>query len=104
MATREDQPELIVGDLLRRLLVGRGRLRELGVPADRVFFGLRALAIAQVGQRSVARCRHQPRAGILRDASEWPSFERGDEGVLRELLRAMHVAEDARERRDDLRA
>jgi hypothetical protein len=61
----------------RLLLEHPAHLRELA---------LVVLAAAELVDRAVLRGRHQPAAGVGRDALGRPLFERGDEGVLGQLL------------------
>ena len=46
---------------------------------------------------------HEPRGGVGRHAGLRPLLERGDEGVLREVLRQSDVAHEPREAGDQLR-
>ena len=44
--------------------------------------------------------RHEPRAGFIGNASLRPLLEGSDEGALREILGETHIADEAREGRD----
>jgi hypothetical protein len=48
-------------------------------------------------------CRHKPGAGIVREALPRPLRERRDESILREIFGPSDVANDPRQRRDELR-
>ena len=63
----------------------------------------RQLVAAQVVDGPVLGGGHEPRAGIIGDAALGPAFERGDEGVLREIFGETDVADDARECGDKAR-
>ncbi len=99
MAAREDEPEAIVGDRHRILLVARIERRELRLdghfaPQE---FGLlaQALAPAQSIDGAVPRGRGDPGTRIVGHASHGPRLEGRDEGFLDHLLGEVEVAEHA---------
>ena len=96
MAGHEDQPEQVVGqvgvdDLVHVGLEGCRRwddqrrhqpvLATLGVPA------------ADQVHRQVLSGRRQPTRRILRDAGRTPLLQRGNENVLRDLLRCVQITD-----------
>src|SRR5207247_3639700 len=78
-------------------IVRRDLLLELHLGGELLVLALEELAAAEVIERAVLRCRHEPRAWVVRNARSGPGLERGDEGVLRELLGEADVAHPARE-------
>src|SRR5438445_559118 len=87
MARHEDEAEKVVPalsiDRRRRASV---LLSPLDVAADLFVLTLERLPAADQVDR-VMFCRpHQPRARLLRHAGDGPLLERGNEGILRQLL------------------
>ena len=56
---------------------------------------------SQTIERTIARGRREPRAGVARDAVARPALERPREGILRALLGEVPVAGHPDEGRDD---
>ena len=106
VARREDQAQEIVAhvvlgrglDVLRRRLLPRFEL-----VAERLVLALGHPAPPDHVDRLLLRDRHEPGAGLVRDARDRPVLERGDERVVRELFGEAHVADHARKARDQLR-
>ena len=58
------------------------------------------LAAAQMIDRAPLGGRHQPRARVFRNAGLRPVFERGQQGILRQILGQRHVAQHPRQAGD----
>ncbi len=106
MTRREDQPQQVVAHIVvhRGLeIAGEGRLPLLEVLTELAVLPVEHLVAAEVIDGAMLGGRHQPGAGVVRDARRRPLFERRHERVLREVFGQPDVAHDAREAGDDLR-
>src|SRR5262249_8793406 len=74
---------------------------RLDLTTELLVLALDQLPPAQQIDRTMLCGGHEPRARLLRDAGLWPPLERGDERLLREVLRHAHVADDPREAGDE---
>jgi len=96
MARREDEAEEVIADVL---VDGRIHVNALPVPlgvASQLFvLALECLTAADQVDRAMLRRAHQPSTRALRHAFGAPLLERGDEGILCELLSRPDVADDA---------
>ena len=98
MAGREHQPQQVVADV-----VVEGGIDV--VAAERgVEFAAELLVLAvehppapQQVDRPPFAGRHEPGAGIARDAGAWPFLERGDERVMRQVLGRADIADEPHE-------
>ena len=98
MATGEDQPEAIVGDLVGVRHVRRWvRCAERRV-GEGVDTRAGAAGPAQVIQRPPSGRGEQPGARTIRDAIDGPVIERLLEGLLNHLLGRVDVAHDPQHR------
>ena len=61
------------------------------------------LVSAELINGAVFRYRHQPRAWTIRDASHWPTLQRRNERLLREVLGEANVTNKANETTDQPR-
>src|SRR5258708_3780377 len=88
MAAREDEPQPVVG------LDGISRSHRPLQQRDLV-------AVTPVPPKDVdgtaPRGSHEPRARSVRDAFEWPFFERCDQAVLNDLLSEIEISDEADE-------
>src|SRR4030088_1648500 len=102
MASHEDQAEEIVAALLfdRRVYV-LSFLSALDVTSDLFVLALERLGAPDQVDRAVRRCPEEPRARPFRHSFGGPLFERGDQGVLCELLSSPDVADDASQPGDE---
>ena len=106
MAGGEHEAQEIVADVVveRGVEVRHGRLLlDLELVAELLVLALEQLVAAQAIDGAMLGGRHQPGAGVVRDARLRPALERGDQRVLRQLLGQADVAHDAREAGDELR-
>ena len=71
------------------------------IASDLFVLALENLATPDQVDRAVFRCPHEPGAGPLRNAFGGPLLERGDQGVLCELLSRPDVADDASQPGDE---
>ena len=104
MTGREDEAQQIVADVV----VERGGQVVLGthlagfqLDAQLRVLALQHLAPAQLIDRPVLGGGHEPGARVVRDARRRPPLQRGDEGVLGEILGQTHVAHDPRQPGDE---
>ena len=100
MAGDEDEAQEIVADLVveRRVEVGlRGRLE---LPAELLVLAGEERRPAELVDRPVLGRGHQPGSRTLRDARPRPPLERGDEGVLGQVLGQADVPHEPREAGD----
>src|SRR5229473_8400567 len=94
MARREDEAEEIVLDLLVDLRAQvRAFLSQLEIASDLFVLALERLAAADQVDCAVFRGPHEPGARPLGHAFGRPLLERGDQGVLCELLSRPDVAD-----------
>src|SRR6266702_4568255 len=82
---------------MRWAIVRRDLLLELHLAGELLVLALEELGAAEVIERAVLRCRHEPGARVVRNARPRPGLERGEESVLRELLGEADVAHPTRE-------
>ena len=99
------EAQQVVADVVveGRVEVRRGRLlvRPASPAADLLVLALEQLVPAQEVDGPMLRGGHEPGARVVRDARLGPLLERGDEGVLGELLGQADVAHDPREAGDE---
>ncbi len=104
MTAREDEPEPIVLDGHRILLVRRVDGRELGLdrrdPAELLGLLAQPPSAAQSIDRPVARGGRDPGARVARDPANRPRLEGRDEGLLDDFFGQIEVAQDTDQRRD----
>ncbi len=106
MARDEDQAQQVVADVV---FVERGERRGIGtfcvreLACEQFAFARQHVVAPKTVDRAALGNRHQPRAGIARDAFAGPLRERGDERILREFLSDADVAHHARQTGDELR-
>ena len=102
MTGGEDEPEHLVADIVveRGVEVGHGLLLLRHVGGDDIVLAREHPAAAQVIQGAVLGARHQPGAGLFRNAGDRPVLERGDQGFLRQVLGQRHVAQHPRQAGD----
>ena len=106
VARREDQPQQVIAHIViqRRVEIRRGvLLARLHLVADLLVLVIDQLVAAEVIDAAALGDRHQPRAGIARDAFGRPLLERRDQRILREIFGEADVARHARQRGDQLR-
>jgi len=102
MAGREDEAEEIVPDLLVDCGVQiQAFLRTLDIASKLFVPALERLAAPDQVDRAVLRGPHEPGARPFWHACGGPLLERGDEGVLCELLSRADVADDASQPGDE---
>ena len=104
MACGEDQPQQVIADVIVECGVevrGRGVLRDLQLVAELLMLALEQRASAQQVDGAVLRRRHEPRAGIARNARFGPLLERGNQRVVREVFGQPDIADDARQPGDE---
>jgi hypothetical protein len=70
---------------------------------ERLVFVIDEFTAAEVIEGAAFADRHQPGAGIVRDAFGWPLFEGHEQGILREVFRQADTARDSCEARDQSR-
>jgi hypothetical protein len=104
MATREDQPQPLVGI---GIALAERRVRRFGVCRTELGQGLEGLALAlqvrvapEPVDGAVAGDRRDPGPGIVGDPLTRPPLDRRREGVLDGLLGEIEVAEGADQRCD----
>src|SRR5947208_9114185 len=104
MAGREDEAQAIVADVI----VEGGREIRLGMllPGQELGTELLMLAVQQLAAAKLVdgaplRGGHQPGARVVGNARLGPPLERGDQRVLRQVLRQADVARHAREPGDE---
>jgi hypothetical protein len=105
MAGDEHESKEIVADVVvkRRFEIGdRPLLVGLQLASDLLVLPIEARASPQVVDRAMLGGGHQPGAGVVRDARVRPLLERGDEGVLREILRQTYITNNPRQAGDEL--
>src|SRR3989442_3295973 len=102
MASHEDETEQVVPDVIldRRIEVD-ALLSPIGVASDLYVLALERLPPADQVDRVMLRGPDQPGAGLLRHACRRPLLQRGDQGVLCELLGRPQVADDASQPGDE---
>ena len=105
MAGGEHQPQQVIANVVveRSVEVGHLRLAFRGQFVTQ----LGVLAVDQLGaakavERAMLGGGHQPGAGLVGDAGARPLLERGDEGILRQLLGHADVTHHARQTGDEL--
>jgi hypothetical protein len=104
MTGDEDEAEEVVPNVI----VDRGLEFALGdlvlgaeqLVAHFLVLELEPLPSAKEVDRAMFCGPHQPRARLVRDARRGPLLERGNQRVLRELLRQADVADDPRQAGD----
>ena len=98
----EDQPEQLVADVVveRGVEIGHGLLLLLHIERDHLVLAREHAAAAQMIQRPALGGRHQPRAGLFRNAGRGPMLERRQQRILRQLLGQRHIAQHPRKARD----
>ncbi len=104
VAAGEHEGDHVVLDRLAEPGVGRRghrRAAQRQVARELLVALLEAPGAPEPVDRPVPAGGRQPRARVLGDARPRPRLERGDERVLREVLRDADVADDAREGGDD---
>ena len=74
---------------------------RLQLVAELALLALVERAAAELVDGPVLGGGHEPRARPVRHARLRPPLQRGDERVLRQILREPHVAHEAREPRDE---
>ncbi len=94
MAGGEDQPQQVVVDVVRERLVEvrRDACPGLQRPADLGILLLQLAVAPEEVDRPALGDRHQPGAGIARNALGGPLLERGDDRVLGQVLGQADVA------------
>src|SRR5579859_5738030 len=97
VAAGEDQLEPLVRDYALLVL---GKLLGAG---EQLCLSREGLLAADAVNRTVARCRDDPRAGVRRRPVQRPVLGGDDEGVLNRVLGEIEIAEDAAENRDAAR-
>ena len=105
MAGGEHQPQQVVADVVveRGVEVGHLRLAIRGqLVAQLGMLAVDQLGAAKAVERAMLGGGHQPGAGLVGDAGARPLLERGDEGVLRQLLGHADVTHHARQTGDEL--
>src|SRR5439155_14017486 len=104
MAGGENEAKEIVADIVvdRGVEIRTGVLAGLEVAPELLVLSLEQLVPAQAVDPAVLRGRHEPGARVVRNARLGPSLERGDEGVLRQVLGETDVANHPREAGDEL--
>ena len=103
VAGGEDQPQQVVVDVVGSAgsPVGGGTSSRVAPDLGQLA-GVRLLAAYEV-DRAVLGGGHEPGARLVRDARLRPLLQRGDQGVLRELLGDADVPHDAGDTGDDPR-
>ena len=87
-----DEAFLVADRVVERFVRGRARLLGLELVRDLlVLLRLQRVAPQHV-DRAVLRRRHEPRSRVVGNTGARPLLERGDQRVLRELLREADVA------------
>jgi hypothetical protein len=95
MAGDEDETQEVVTDGIVQRGVevrDRGLVLRLQLVAELPFLALVQRAAAQLVDRAVLGGRHEPRARLLGDPGFRPPLQRGDQGVLRQVLGQSDVA------------
>lgn len=102
MARHKDETEKIVPDVLveRRFQV-HTFLSTLRSTSDLQMLALDRLTAADQVDRTMLGSPHEPGTRFLRHTRGRPLLERGDEGILGELLSCCHVADDASKAGDE---
>ncbi len=106
MAGHEHQPQQVVTQIIfqRLTVIGRRQRRRMQLLAPLRMLLRHPLVLAQHINGTVARSGHQPGSGIVRDALLRPALQRGQPGVLGQLLGAADIApEQPRQARDQHR-
>ncbi len=104
MARGEDETQhVIIDHLIQRVLqrVSEPLLLPLQLAGNLFMLWDEHAAATQRIDRAPFRRRHQPCAGIVRDAFLGPDFEGGHERILRQLLGDADIVSDARNRGDE---
>ena len=79
----------------------RAPLPGLEFGPELLVLALGELAVAQVVDRPMLRGGHEPGARVVRDTRLRPPLQRGDQGILRQVLRDAHIAHDPHQSRDE---
>jgi hypothetical protein len=106
MAGYENEAQQIVADIVveSRIEIRSTHLKlRLDLTTELLVRALEPLASAEEIDRAMLRSCHEPRAGIARNARLGPSLQRGDEGVLGQLLGQADVTHHAHEAGDEFR-
>ncbi len=107
MAGREDEAQEVVADVVCPLIDGRLEIRHrrflfgLELVTELLVLPIEPLLAAPEIDRPVLGGRHQPRARVAGNARLGPLLERGEEGVLRQVLGQADIAYDARQAGDE---
>ena len=102
MAGHEHEAEEVVADFLFDRVVHVDAISsQLEVASYLLLFSFERLAAADEVERAVLRGAHQPGSRLLGHAFGRPLLERGDEGVLGQLLGRADVADHARQPGDE---
>ena len=104
MAGREHQAQEVVSDVIvdRAVEIRHGHLLLcIELATKFLVLALEELFSAEQVDRTMLRRGHQPGAWVVRDPRLRPLLQRGDEGILCELLGKTDVAHDPRETGDD---
>ena len=107
MARREDEAKKVVADVVCPLIDGRLEIRHrrvllrLELVTELLVLAIEPLVAAPEIDRPVLGGRHQPGAGVAGNARLGPLLERGEEGVLRQVLGQADVADDSRQAGDE---
>ena len=109
MARREDEAQEVVADVVCPLIDGRLEIRDrrfllgLELVTELLVLAIEPLVATPEIDRPVLGGRHQPGARVARYARLGPLLERGEEGVLRQVLGQADVADDSRQAGDEPR-
>ena len=101
MACREDEAEEIVLDLLADRVQVQAFLSPLDFASDLFMLALERLAAPDQVSGAVLRGPHEPGGRPLGNALGGPLLERGDKGVLCELLGGPDLPDDASQPGDE---
>ena len=103
MARNEDEPQKVVADVVveRSLEVRRGLLQCQQLAADLFILPSRAFPVTEMVDGAMLGGGHKPGSGVGGDSRRRPLFQGSQQRFLGEVLGETHVANNARESRDD---
>ena len=100
MTGDEDESQEVVAHVLIRIFGNADGLFQFEVASHFFGFAFKADVAANLINGMMFGGDHEPRAGFIGNAGLGPLLKRSDKSTLREILGETHIADEAREGRD----